>query len=115
MMLPGLEGLSYREMLSKLGLFSLEHQRLKGNLIEVCKIMRCMDRVNSRGLFPMVGESKTKGHRFEEYVAAKVTLEFVFKFIHGMWALLARPTFIAHPELPKGHIAVGLESHVDRT
>eukprot|EP00061_Rhincodon_typus_P015255 g42828.t1 len=42
--LPGLEGLSYKEVLNRLGLFSLEHQRLRCDLIEVYKIMRGMDR-----------------------------------------------------------------------
>eukprot|EP00061_Rhincodon_typus_P004107 g21760.t1 len=48
-----------------MGLFSLEQWILKGDLIEVHKIMRGMDRVNSHGLFPRVGESKTRGHRFK--------------------------------------------------
>ena len=39
-MLPGLEGMSYKESLDKLGLFSLERQRLRGDLIEVYKIER---------------------------------------------------------------------------
>eukprot|EP00061_Rhincodon_typus_P007861 g29968.t1 len=39
-----LGALSYREMLSRLRLFSLERQRLRGDLIEAYKIMRSMDR-----------------------------------------------------------------------
>ena len=46
-MLPGMEGISYEERLEKLGLFSLERWGLRGNLIEVYKIMRGMDRVDS--------------------------------------------------------------------
>eukprot|EP00061_Rhincodon_typus_P015981 g43948.t1 len=64
-MLPGLEGLTYSERLNRLGLFSLEHRRLRGDLIEVYKIKKGMDRVYRQGLFPGVWESKTKGHRFK--------------------------------------------------
>lgn len=38
--LPGLEGLSYKEWLNRLGLFSTEHRRLKGDLIHIFKITR---------------------------------------------------------------------------
>ena len=33
-MLPGLDGLSYKEGLDRLGLFSLERRRLRGDFIE---------------------------------------------------------------------------------
>lgn len=46
-MLPGLEGLSYREKLSWLGLYSLEHGRMRGDLIEMYKIIRGIDRGNA--------------------------------------------------------------------
>ena len=51
-MLPGMEGISYEERLEKCGLFSLERRRLRGDLIEVYKIMRGMDRVDSQNFFP---------------------------------------------------------------
>eukprot|EP00061_Rhincodon_typus_P011284 g36189.t1 len=43
-MLLGMESLGYKERLDSLGLFSLEHRRLRGDLIEVYKIMRGIDR-----------------------------------------------------------------------
>eukprot|EP00061_Rhincodon_typus_P014461 g41490.t1 len=64
-MLPDLEGLSYREKLNWRGLYSLECRRLRGDGIEVYKLMRGIDRVNSQGLFPRVGESETRGHSFK--------------------------------------------------
>ena len=64
-MLPGLDGLSCKERLDRLGLFSLERRRFRDDLIEVYKIMRGTDKVGSQHLFPKVGESKTRGHRFK--------------------------------------------------
>eukprot|EP00061_Rhincodon_typus_P005931 g26043.t1 len=58
-MLPGLEGLSYKEELDRLGLFSVEHWRMSGDLIAVYKIMRGMDKVNGKCHFPWVGDFKT--------------------------------------------------------
>eukprot|EP00061_Rhincodon_typus_P007698 g29660.t1 len=43
-MLLELEGMNYKERLEKLWLFSLERWMLRGDLIEVYKIMRCIDR-----------------------------------------------------------------------
>ena len=64
-MLPGMECISYEERLEKLGLFSLERRRLRGDLIEIYKILRGMDRVDSQKLFSRVEESITRGHRFK--------------------------------------------------
>eukprot|EP00061_Rhincodon_typus_P010461 g34775.t1 len=41
-----MEGLSYKARLDRLGLFSLERRRLRGDLIEVYKIMRGIPRDN---------------------------------------------------------------------
>ena len=60
-----MEGISYEERLEKLGLFSLERRRLRGNLMEVYKLMRGMDRVDSQKIFPRVEESITRGHRLK--------------------------------------------------
>ena len=61
-MLPGMEGLSYEERLGKLGLFSLERHKLRGDLIEMYKIMRSIDRVNRVKLFARMDSNSTRGH-----------------------------------------------------
>ena len=63
-MQPGLDGLSYKEWLDRLGLFSLEHWRLRGELKEIYK-MRGRDQRDSQYLFTKIGESKTRGRRFK--------------------------------------------------
>lgn len=50
--------------MNRLDLISLETRRLKSNLIKVCKLMRCIDRVESQSIFHYVGPSKTRGYRF---------------------------------------------------
>eukprot|EP00061_Rhincodon_typus_P012933 g38996.t1 len=55
--LPEMKGLNYKEGLDRLRLFSPEFRRLRGVLIEVYKIVRGIDKVNSRvdtmsGIFP---------------------------------------------------------------
>eukprot|EP00061_Rhincodon_typus_P010471 g34788.t1 len=63
-MLLGLKVLNYKRP-DGLGRFSLERRRLRGGLIEVYKIMRGIDKVNSKCLFPMVQEFKSRGHIFK--------------------------------------------------
>eukprot|EP00061_Rhincodon_typus_P011340 g36277.t1 len=43
-MLPGMEGLSYKERLDRLGLFSLEHRRLRSDLLKIYKTMKGIDK-----------------------------------------------------------------------
>ena len=57
--------MSYKERLDRLGFLSLERRRLRGDLVEVYKIMRGTDQLDSQYLFPKVGESKTRGPRFK--------------------------------------------------
>eukprot|EP00061_Rhincodon_typus_P003467 g20162.t1 len=66
-MLLGMEGLSYKERLDRLGLYSLEHTRLNGDLIEAYNIMRNIDKVDGICLFPRVGDFMTRGHIFKEF------------------------------------------------
>lgn len=43
----------------------MEQSRLKEYLTEVYRILRDIDRVNSKDIFPMAEMSDTSGHRFE--------------------------------------------------
>ncbi|XP_078059894.1 uncharacterized protein LOC144485672 [Mustelus asterias] len=64
-MLPGLGGMPYEDRLRELGLFSLERRRMRGDLIEVYKMLRGLDRVDSQRLFPRAEMVATRGHRFK--------------------------------------------------
>lgn len=57
-LLPGLEDINLKKRLDKPGLLSLERQKLRGQLIEVSKIMRGKDMVDSLNPFPQMGNVK---------------------------------------------------------
>ena len=52
-MIPSLRNLSYEERLKRLGMFSLRHRRLRGDMIEVFKVIHGIDKVNLGKLFSM--------------------------------------------------------------
>ncbi|XP_059831389.1 uncharacterized protein LOC132397106 [Hypanus sabinus] len=64
-MLPGLESMDYDQRLRELGLYSLEKRRMRGDMIEVYKILRGIDRVDSQRLFPRAPLLSTRGHGFK--------------------------------------------------
>ena len=58
---------------------------MRGDLIEVYKIMKGMDIVDSQMLFPKVEKSSTRGHRFKvrgEMFRGDVRVKF---FLHRGW------------------------------
>jgi len=57
-----MEGFFYEVRLSRLGLYSLEFRRMRGDLIDTYRILRGLDRVDAERLFTLVGESRIKGH-----------------------------------------------------
>ena len=64
-MMPAMVGRTYEERLRDFRLFSLERRRLRGDLIEMYKMIRGLVRVDSESLFPRMGMSTTRGHSFK--------------------------------------------------
>ena len=50
-MIPSLRNFSYEERLKKLGMFFLRHRQLKGDMIEVFKMIHGINKVNLGKLF----------------------------------------------------------------
>ena len=61
-MMKSLEHFPYEERLRDLGLFSLENRRLKGDLITVCKHLKCGSQVNPGRLFSVASNNRTRGN-----------------------------------------------------
>ena len=60
-MIEGLEHLPCEGRLQQLGLFSLEKRRLRGDLIEVCKIMHGVENVDRETFFSLTQNTSTRG------------------------------------------------------
>ena len=61
-LIPEMRGLSYEERLNSLGRYSLEFRRMRGDQIEVYKMIKSMDKVDMERMLPLVGHSRTRGH-----------------------------------------------------
>ena len=61
-LIPGLAGLSYEERLNETGLYTLERRWLRGDMIEMFKIMKGTDKISADELFNRVESDRTRGH-----------------------------------------------------
>ena len=64
-MIRGLERVPYEERLKRLGLFSLEKRRLRGDMIEVYKSMSGVERVHKEKFFISSHNRRTRGHQMK--------------------------------------------------
>ena len=60
--IPGLARLSYEERLKETGLYTLERRWLRGDMIEMFKIMKGEDKISAEELFNRVDSDWTRGH-----------------------------------------------------
>ena len=63
-MIPSLRNLSYKERLKRLGMFSLRLRRLRGDMIEVFKMIHGVDKVNLGNLFCIDEVERTRKHSY---------------------------------------------------
>ena len=87
-MVKGTMGMTYDQRLSFCGLFSLERRRLRGDLLEVYRLVRSDSSIPNRDLVRPLPESCTRGHEFRlEKPRARLDLR-KFGFSHrvvGPW------------------------------
>ena len=61
-LIPGLARLSYEERLKETELYTLERRWLRGDMIEMFKIMKGVDKISEDELFNRVDSDRTRGH-----------------------------------------------------
>ena len=64
-MIDECKSLSYEDRLKITGLTTLEDRRTRGDMIEVFKILKGINKVDSSSWFQLANNSRTRGHRFK--------------------------------------------------
>ena len=64
-MIPQLRHKTYEERLKALNLFSLEKRRLRGDMIQVFKLVKNIDNLNFEEIFDIDNNNRTRGHAFK--------------------------------------------------
>ena len=63
-LIPGLRNKPYEDRLKELGLYTVSHRFLRGDLIQVFKILKGIDNLNYNKFFVLRGNSCNRGHKF---------------------------------------------------
>ena len=87
-LIPEMRGLDYEERLSRLGLYSLEFRRMRGDLKETYKIMKGMDRVGVERFFLLRKDSRTRGHSLKikgERFRTELRRNFFTQRVVNLW------------------------------
>ena len=61
-LIPTLRNLSYEKRFKQLDMFTLHKRRIRGDMIEVFKILNKFDKINREVLFEMNNASETRGN-----------------------------------------------------
>ena len=64
-LIPSLKHLNYKDRLEELNMFSLKKRRLRGDMIEVYKIINNIDKVESSKFFILIDTNVTRGHVYK--------------------------------------------------
>ena len=64
-LIEGYHNMSYEDRLKNTGLILVRKQRVRGDLIQVFKILKGFDKIDYRLFFELVRGGKTRGHNFE--------------------------------------------------
>jgi hypothetical protein len=85
-------GLSYNDRLDRAGLITLEKRRLRGDLIQVFKLIKGIDKMDYNKFFQLVDNTRTRGHRFK-IVKVRSRLDIRNKFfsqrVVNYWNMLS--------------------------
>eukprot|EP00061_Rhincodon_typus_P013180 g39393.t1 len=95
------KGIKYKDRLDRLGLFTLECKRLRGNPIQVYKIVNGIDKVESMRFFPRVEGSITREcmnrQGIEGIQIPKILLEL--KFLILLFLMVSLQIWASFPTL----------------
>ena len=64
-MIQECRGLNYEDRLIRCGLSTLEDRRTRGDMIEVFKMIKGIDKINFKNFFSPAANNRTRGHKYK--------------------------------------------------